>query len=41
MVRMNAVSENCEMEMMMVEYFTASRLAYSGTLTKSLRKASP
>ena len=39
--RINNVSEICEIDMMMVEYFVTNELKYCGTLLKSSRKVSP
>ena len=40
-VSINSVSEICEIDMMMVEYFTTNESAYSGILLKSSKNASP
>src|SRR3546814_5420580 len=41
MVRMNSVSEICEIDMMIAGYFTAIASWNAGTLAKSCRKVSP
>src|SRR4026208_627096 len=41
MVRMNSVSDICEIERMIVEYFTTNESLYSGTDSKPLRNESP
>src|ERR1044072_9000003 len=39
--RINNVSEICEIDMMMVEYFTTNESAYAGTFEKFERNLSP
>ena len=41
MAKMNKVSEICEIDMMIVEYFTTNESAYSGTFANSDKYTSP